>query len=107
MKKYNLKDFEKGWFIGNFEPSIFKTKEFEIALLSHHKDEVWPKHFHKEADEVNVLISGSMAVNNVQIFPGDIFHIEKNEIVEPIFYEDCKLICVKFPSIPGDKYEVL
>lgn len=106
MKIRKIDEMFRGWFIGNFEPSMIKTKDFEVALLSHHKDEKWPKHFHKEADEVNVLISGKMSVNGIELIPGDILHIEKNEVAEPIFYEDCKLICVKFPSVPGDKYEV-
>lgn len=106
MKIRNIDEMFRGWFIGNFEPSMVKTKDFEVALLTHYKNEKWPKHYHKEADEVNVLISGKMSVNGVELNPGDILHIEKNEVAEPIFHEDCKLICVKFPSIPGDKYEV-
>ena len=38
---------------------------------------------------------------------GDIFLIEKYEIADPEFLEDCKVLCVKRPSIIGDKYEVL
>lgn len=102
----NLKDMHRGWFIGNFEPSIIKTDLFEVALLTHYKNEDWPKHFHKEAYEVNLLISGTMQIHDTKLFPGDIFLIEKNEIVKPIFFEECKIVCIKSPSIPGDKYEV-
>ena len=45
VKKIN--DYTGGWFIGNFEPSIINTKDFEIAYKKHLKDEVWPTHFHK------------------------------------------------------------
>ena len=38
--------------------------------------------------------------------PGNIFLIEKNEIAQPEFLEDCTIVCVKSPSVPGDKYEV-
>ena len=106
MNIRKIDEMFRGWFIGNFEPSIVNTESFEVALLTHHKNEVWPKHYHKLADEVNVLISGKMTVNGIELHPGDILHVEKNEIVEPIFLEDCKLICVKFPSVLGDKYEV-
>lgn len=106
MNIRKIDEMYRGWFIGNFEPSILKTADFEVALLSHYKGENWPKHYHKEADEVNVLLSGSMSVNGIELVPGDILHVEKNEIVDPIFHEDVKLICVKFPSVPGDKYEV-
>ena len=38
--------------------------------------------------------------------PGTIFVLEPNEVADPIFHEDCQVLCVKVPSIKGDKYEV-
>jgi len=32
-------DFIRGWFIGNFEPTCFKTSHFEVAILYHAKDD--------------------------------------------------------------------
>ena len=55
MKKQNLNEMWRGWFIGNFEPSILKTENFEVGLLSHRKGEVWPKHYHAVATEYNLL----------------------------------------------------
>jgi quercetin dioxygenase-like cupin family protein len=107
MIKKNINEFFRGWFIGNFEPSVLKTDQFEVGLLIHKKGEVWPAHYHKVGTEYNVLISGSMTVCGQDIAPGDVFVIEPNEIADPIFHEDCSLICVKLPSLPGDKYEVL
>ena len=106
MIRDDLKNMFRGWFVGNFEPSIYKTDQFEVGVLFHSKGEKWPKHFHKEAVEINVLISGKMVLNGEELTPGNIFLIEKNEIVEPEFLEDCTIICVKSPSVPGDKYEV-
>jgi hypothetical protein len=37
---------------------------------------------------------------------GDIFIIEPLEVAVPTFHEDCKVLCVKVPSLPNDKYEV-
>lgn len=106
MIRDDLKNMFRGWFVGNFEPSVYKTDQFEVGVLFHPKGEKWPKHFHKEAVEINVLISGKMVLNGEELTPGNIFLIEKNEIVEPEFLEDCTIICVKSPSVPGDKYEV-
>jgi len=97
----------RGWFIGNFEPSVFKTEDFEVGILTHKKDEIWPKHYHAVATEYNVLINGKMTVCGQTILPGDIFIFEPNEIADPIFLEDCMIICVKTPSVKKDKYEVL
>ena len=106
MRKFNIKEMHRGWFIGDFLPSVLRTNLFEVGILKHHKGEKWPKHFHAEATEYNVLINGSMTVNNNLIQEGEIFVLEKNEICNPIFHKDCTVLCVKVPSIPGDKYEV-
>ena len=97
----------RGWFIGDFLPSVFKTNLFEVGILKHKKGENWPEHYHSEATEYNVLLDGSMSVNGNFIHAGEIFILEKEESCKPIFFEDCTLVCVKVPSIPGDKFEVL
>lgn len=107
MKKYKLSEFHRGWFIGNFEPSVLKVKDYEVGLLVHKKGEVWPTHYHKIGTEYNVLVSGKMNVCGEEINPGEIFVILPGEIASPTFYEDCLILCVKTPSLPGDKYEVL
>ena len=56
--------------------------------------------------EINVLITGQMIINGNILSAGNIFLVEKNEIADPEFLEDCTIVCVKTPSIPGDKYEV-
>tara|TARA_B100000242_G_scaffold294269_1_gene275872 strand:+ start:1926 stop:2249 length:324 start_codon:yes stop_codon:yes gene_type:complete len=106
MRKFNIKEMHRGWFIGDFLPSVLRTTLFEVGILKHQKGEEWPKHYHAEATEYNVLINGSMTVNNNLIKEGEIFVLEKNEICNPIFHKDCTVLCVKVPSIPGDKYEV-
>ena len=93
-----------GWFVGNFEPTVFKTDQFEVSYKLHYKDEDWPKHHHKESTEINFLLHGKMLINDILIESGKIFVIEKNESVKPIFLEDCELIVIKTPSVANDKY---
>ena len=107
MKKYRIEDFHRGWFIGNFEPSLLKTDQFEVSLLRHSKGEKWASHYHAIATEYNVLITGMMKINGETLTDGDVFVFEPGDIADPEFLEDCVLVCVKTPSIPGDKYEVL
>ena len=96
----------RGWLIGDFEPSVHRTKDFEVGVLTHAKGEFWPKHYHAEATEINVLLEGKMLINDEIIETGDIFVFEPSEAAEPTFLEDCKVLCIKTPSKPGDKYEV-
>jgi len=106
MKKTRIEDYKRGWFIGDFEPSLLKTKAFEVSYMRHTKGEVWPAHFHKESVEYNVLIRGKMIIQKELLVDGDVFVFEKGEVADPIFLEDCELIVVKVPSIIGDKHEV-
>lgn len=107
MKTAKLNNMWRGWFIGNFEPSVLKTDQFEVALLSHKKGEIWQKHYHAIATEYNLLISGKMTICGTLIESGDIFILEPYELSEPVFHEDCLIVCVKTPSLPKDKYEIL
>lgn len=104
MKIEKLSNMVRGWVIGNFDPSVLKTDLFEVGILTHKKDEVWPVHYHKISKEYNILISGKMKICGEEIIPGDIFIIEPNEIADPIFYEDCTVVCIKVPSVPSDKH---
>lgn len=106
MNITKLKDYTRGWLIGNFEPSILRTEDFEVGVLTHKKGENWPAHYHKESIEYNVLISGRMIIQGKELNSGDVFVFDKNEIADPVFLEDCVVVCVKVPSIPSDKYKV-
>jgi len=93
--------------VGDFEPTAYRTKEFEVCLKRHAKGERWPKHYHKAATEINYLIRGTMSIQGQMLNLGDVFILEPGEIADPIFFEDCELIVIKTPSLQGDKYEVV
>jgi quercetin dioxygenase-like cupin family protein len=103
----NIEKMFRGWFVGDFEPSVFKTKEFEVGVLVHKRGEHWPEHYHKISTEINVLLSGSMTINDIHMSVGDIFVIEPGESARPIFLDDCTVLCIKTPSVVGDKYETV
>jgi hypothetical protein len=47
-----------------------------------------------------------MTICGRMIEPGTVFVLEPNEVADPIFHEDCQVLCVKVPSVKDDKYEV-
>jgi quercetin dioxygenase-like cupin family protein len=106
MKISKLEKMYRGWFVGNFEPCAFKTSSFEVGILKHLKGEIWPKHYHKVATEINCLISGKMIVQDKELIAGDIFIFDPMEIADPVFLEDCIIVVIKTSSLKGDKYEV-
>lgn len=104
MKILKFKDMINGWFIGNFEPSAYKTEDFEVCYKHHIKNEKWDTHYHKKAIEINLLIKGKMKINGIIIEEGSIFVIEPYYISAPEFLEDCEIIIVKTISDKNDKY---
>jgi hypothetical protein len=101
-----LSNMKGGWFIGDFEPSIERRQDFEVGYKLHRKGEAWPKHIHKIATEITVLLRGKMQIMGQILESGTIFAIYPHEVADPEFLEDCEMIIIKFPSVIGDKYEV-
>jgi len=97
----------RGWFIGDFEPSVLRTEDFEVGVVKHKKGEEWKAHLHKRSTEYNLLLDGEMTIQKTKIKAGDIFIIEKKEIADPVFEKDCRVLVVRVPSLPKDKYETI
>lgn len=106
MRVASLSDMHNGWFIGDFTPAILRTAQFEVGYLRHRAGQIWPKHVHRVAMEINCLIRGRMRVCGCELNAGAVFVVEPGEVADPVFLDDCELIVVKVPSVPGDKYAV-
>jgi hypothetical protein len=98
--------FRGGWYIGNFEPSVYKTSAAEVSYKTHYKDEYWAKHYHLASDEINYLLEGEMLINGQKLSAPCIFIIYRGEVSDPKFLTDVKIIVVKIPGVLNDKYEI-
>lgn len=106
MKVLDINDMIGGWFIGNFEPTAYKTKDFEVSYKLHPKGQEWDIHYHTDVTEINYVIRGKMILQGKTLKTGDIFTLEPYEIADPNFIEDTEIICVKTPST-NDKISVI
>ena len=106
MKKYNLKDMVRGWFVGDFEPTVYKTKECEVGYRYYKAGDQEQPHIHKVAIELTLVTSGIVNFNGVDYHEGDIVMIEPGEISDFKAITDATNIIVKIPSVKGDKYLV-
>ena len=104
MKVAKLEDMIKGWFVGNFEPTLLKTNDVEIAVKEYKKGDYEDKHYHKKATEITVIISGRVKMNGVEYNKGDIIVIEPNEATDFEALEDTINTVVKYPGENNDKY---
>ncbi|TRZ53061.1 hypothetical protein D4R99_01510 [bacterium] len=104
MKQYKLKDFTKGWLIGDFEPNIFRTKDFEFMVRSYKKGDMEARHVHKIAQEVTVIVSGAFLMNGKKLEAGDAVLLAPGESADFECLEDGANAVIKTPSVSGDKY---
>ena len=72
MKYDNIKNYHRGWVIGDFTPSIFKEKNFEVCITNHKKDEESQPHYHTSSTEINIILDGECVVNK-EVFQKMIF----------------------------------
>ena len=100
----NIKDFNKGWFIGDFEPSVFRTKEFDVGIKHCKKGDKNPVHHHKSSTEYTVIAGGEHQIGNILYKNGDICIIRPNESKGYECLESGAIVVVKVPSGKGDKY---
>lgn len=104
MKKFFLNNFVRGWIVGDFEPTVIKTKGFEFGIKKYNQGEIEQRHFHREAEEVTVIISGIFEMNSGIFKEGDIVFLEKNEEVDFKCLKSGYTAVVKIPSVKNDKY---
>lgn len=105
MKTAKLEDMVKGWFVGNFEPTLLKTNDVEVAVKSYKKGDYEDRHYHKIATEITVIVSGRVKMNGVEYTKGDIVVIEPMESTDFECLEDgTQNVVVKYPGVNNDKH---
>ena len=104
MKLFNLDDMTKGWFIGNFTPTVLSTNQVEVAVKKYKAGEYESVHHHKIATEITVIIEGKVKMNDVIYKAGAILVIEPNKSTDFLAVTDVTTTVVKFPGANDDKY---
>lgn len=104
MRVGKLEEMTKGWFIGNFEPSLLKTDDVEIAVKKYHEADHEIAHYHKIAKEFTVVISGCVRMFDQEFAEGDIIIAEPGDITDFTALTDTVSVVVKIPGANNDKY---
>ncbi len=104
MTKMRLEEMIKGWFVGNFEPSILRTTAAEVGVKHYRAGEREAWHYHKIAAEVTVIMAGEVEMNGERHRAGDIIRLEPGEGTDFLAVTDAATVVVKLPSVMGDKY---
>lgn len=104
MKYAHIKDMNKGWFVGNFQPSLMPLNECEVALKYYKAGDSEPEHVHKVATEITVVVYGRIRMAGKEFMQGEMVMISPGEPTDFLALEDSATTVVKSPCVPGDKY---
>ena len=104
MEKFKLNDMIKGWFIGNFEPSLFRTEAVEVAVKTYNPGEFEEEHYHKIGTEFTVVVEGMIELNDIQYTVNDIVKIGPGESAKFKSITKSITVVVKIPGVINDKF---
>lgn len=104
MVKSNINEMIKGWFIGNFNPTVHSTNDVEVALKKYKKGDYEEEHYHKIAREFTVIVEGIVEFNGIMYKKDDIIAIEPGEVTDFKAVTDVITVVVKIPGANNDKY---
>lgn len=104
MKRFNLSDSgARGWFIGDFDDAVHRTKDFEICYQKNPRGQT-ASHIHKIAHEITLVISGRQICNGQMFGAGEICVLEPGDISQIEYLEETEVVTIKVPSAPLDKH---
>lgn len=104
MQRAKLSDMVRGWFIGDFTPTVLTTQAAEVGVKLYKAGDSEERHFHKIATEITVILSGRVRMNGVEFVSGDIITTEPMESTDFEVLEDTSTVVVKLPGATNDKY---
>ena len=106
MRVGHLDSMIKGWFVGNFDPTLYRTNDCEVAVKSYKAGDFEEKHYHKIATEITVIVKGCVKMFDKEFSEGDIVVVEPGEATAFEALKDSMNVVVKLPGANNDKFEV-
>lgn len=104
MRKDRLERMVRGWLVGDFAPSVYRTRDVEFAVQSYEAGAYEAWHHHKIATEITVVVFGEVEMAGQRYSAGDIVLIEPNEETDFKAITDVITAVLKLPGALNDKY---
>ncbi len=106
IEQYRIEEMIKGWFIGNFEPSLYQTNDVEVGVKQYKAGDHETSHCHKIATEFTVILNGEVEMSGKRYKDGDIIKINPGISTDFKALTDVTTVVVKIPGVNNDKYLV-
>ena len=104
MQLFQLGSKTKGWFVGDFRPTILETTAVEVGIKHYRAGDSEAAHHHKVAVELTAIVNGRVRMFEREFVPGDIVRIEPGETTAFEALTDATTVVVKMPSAANDKF---
>lgn len=104
MRVDRLDRMVRGWFVGDFEPTLYETGDVEIAVKHYEEGEHEQRHYHAIATELTVVVSGTARIAGREVAAGEIVVLEPGEASDFTALTDVIAVAVKLPGAKDDKY---
>jgi hypothetical protein len=104
MRHERLDMMVRGWFVGNFDPTLYRTTAVEVAVRNYNADDYEDWHYHGIATEITVFISGEAEMNGNRYTAGDMVVVNPGEGTDFRALTDVVNVVVKIPGANNDKY---
>lgn len=106
----------RGYFIGHFMaeegfPNLM-SQEVECAIIEVPIEDLSKPHFHRVMTEITIVLSGRLTLifgekDQVEVGEGEFFIVKPGTVLQnPVNEPGTKVLVIKYPSVPGDKYYV-
>jgi anti-sigma factor ChrR (cupin superfamily) len=103
-KATKLENFERGWIVGHFTPTLVDTEDVEVAIKHYHRGDSEAAHHHKIATEITAIVSGRVRMCGRDFAAGDVIRIDPGHSTSFECLEDAVTVVVKHPGAVNDKY---
>src|SRR5258708_1761921 len=104
LERYALESYTKGWFVGNFNPTLMASDDVEVAIKHYKAGDHEASHHHKVATELTAVVSGRVQMSGEEIGPGEIIKIAPGQSTDFTALTDAVTVVVKMPCVAQDKY---
>ncbi len=104
LERHKLDEFTRGWFVGNFSPTLAVSDDVEIAVQRYQAGAHEPRHVHKIATELTLVVVGRARMNGEDVNVGEIIRIPPGTATDFEAITDVTTVVVKLPCVKGDKF---
>lgn len=101
---HKLDGMVRGWFVGDFEPSVERSADVEVAVKHYAAGDAEERHVHRVATELTAVVSGRVRMDGAELGAGDIVRIPPGQPSDFLALTDAVVVAVKLPAAAGDKY---